>query len=414
MVGRLSRSAILHVGTEKTGSKAIQSVLAKRRIEIARLGCWYPSSPGRHNHIGLAIFAAPENTHDILEVFQDESGHDSPFDESKFARSLADEIAAIPSNVRTVIFSNEHCQSRLITVEHVSKLRSLLAPHFETITVILYLRRQDEMACSQYSTLLRGGGLSLDILSDIHGVFQSKHNPGDPVLAGYFEFEQLLNRYALVFGEAFVKPRIYEKNSLKDNNVAVDFLDLCGLPSWLARGTEAVNRAIPADGQIFLTNLNTRLADPQYSWDRRLSKKIRDICGTIAETRLSGPPRLPTRDKARRFYAGFKDMNERIREKWFPDRPTLFSQDFTRYPEFLDKIETSQPEAALRTAFVIIEELIREREEFEDMVHASNSWRVTAPLRATSLALKSCKAAKLLCRARLYLDGFRRKGLRDR
>jgi hypothetical protein len=262
--------------------------------------------------------------------------------------------------------------------------------------------------------LVACGGVLMDsVLRDIHKANDSAGGPVDPVWACYFDFEQMLDRYARVFGEEFVKPRIFEKASLKSGNVVVDFLDLCGLPSWLADGAEPVNRAIPADGQTFLTILNARQTDLQYSSDRRLSRKIRDICGTIAETRLSGPPQLPTRDEARRFYADFKDMNERIHKKWFPNRPVLFSEDFSQYPEFVDEAEASQHEMALRTAFVIIEELVREREDFEDKVHASNSWRVTAPLRAMSLALRALKTANFLCRARLYLDGFRRKGLRD-
>ncbi|MBU6419779.1 MAG: hypothetical protein KGQ79_08655 [Proteobacteria bacterium] len=405
MVGRLSRSAILHIGSEKTGSTAIQSMLVSRRDALDRLGYWYASSPGVDTHSALAMYAAPEYADDLLEAFPG-----GAFNEQEFFHSLANEIAALPSHVRTVIFSSEHCQSRLITIEHVAKLHALLSPYFDTITVIVYLRRQDEMAASLYSTRLRGGEPVADILSSF--------DQSEFFWARYFNYEQLLDRYAHVFGKSFVKPRIYEPNALLQGNAVHDFLNICGLPFWLAEEAAMVNRAIPADGQTFLLALNVWHAASGYSPNHDRAKPVRDACALIAEERLQGRPMRPARDEAQHFYEIFRASNERVREAWFPDRSSLFLEDFSQYPASADDaIDTHK--AALRAAFVIIEELVRERGDVEnklnavkDTFHASMSWRVTAPLRAASQARRTCRTERFLCRARRYLDAFRRKVLR--
>ena len=50
-----------------------------------------------------------------------------------------------------MIFSNEHCHSRLTEHRHIQKLSDLLSKYFESITILVYIRRQDEMARSAYS-----------------------------------------------------------------------------------------------------------------------------------------------------------------------------------------------------------------------------------------------------------------------
>jgi hypothetical protein len=386
------RSAILHIGTEKTGTKSIQLALTRRRKELAELGFWYPRALGDTNHSELAIYAAPENCSDLREPGQ--------FDEIQCVRSLAEEMASIPPHVRVVIFSNEHCHSRLITTEHVRKLRSLLAPYFETITVILYLRRQDDMAVSCFSTRLRCGHSDFDILPGIPRMRQSDPDRSqanlEDAFSYYFDYERLLDRYASVFGDQFVKPRIYEPSSLEAGNVTSDFLTTCGLPPSLSDGLEVTHRAIPADGQRFIVALNGYLADPNCALDRRSSKSLHENCLAILEARLSGSPVLPTRDEARSFYAQFTAINEQVRIKWFPERTTLFSETFHQYPESVQAHEGSPHESVIRASVIIIEDLLRRIERFD----TSKSWRFTAPMRALLLATHRFPAATFFARLR--------------
>ena len=347
------RSAIVHIGTEKTGTTAIQELLARHRDELADLGFWYPLSPGPFNHAALAIYSAPENMQG-MEANVPSAVRNGRFHENLFAQQLKDEIAGLPSQVHTVIFSNEHCQSRLVEYRHVQNLSNLLSIHFERITILVYLRRQDEMARSVYSTMLRFGNVSFDVLprtlpsaDDARGFYEVHWSR-------YFDIEHLLDRYATVFGKAAVKARLYERNFLENGNLIDDFLRVCGLPAWLSGNASQANGALSADGLAFLALLNGRIGqDPQ------LAAKTREICLPIIESNLVGPTLLPSREEAKRFYAQFGTMNERVRALWFPERPSLFSDDFSRYPETVDDSEVSQYQRAMRAALVIIDDLIK-------------------------------------------------------
>ena len=131
-------------------------MLAARRSTLPDLGFWYPISPGPTNHVALAMYAAPENMPG-MPANVPAAVRNGCFDEKLFAQQLKEEIASLPSHVHTVIFSNEHCHSRVIEDSHVQKLYDLLSVNFKMITILVYLRRQDEMARSAYSTMLRVG-----------------------------------------------------------------------------------------------------------------------------------------------------------------------------------------------------------------------------------------------------------------
>jgi len=364
-VSHRCRSAIVHIGAEKTGSEAIRQLLARNRRVLPDLGFWYPLSPGSTNHFGLALYSAPGNMPG-LEAHVPAALRNGGFDENLFAQQLKDEIAGLPAAVDTVIFSNEHCHSRVIEQRQVQRLYDLLSEHFESITILVYLRRQDEMARSVYSTRLRFGDASFDILPPTM-------LPTEP-FPRYFDIEHLLDRYAAVFGKDAVKARVYERDFLENGDVVDDFLKVCGLPAWLGSKAPQPNRALSAEGLAFLALLNER-----SDQDPRSSAKIRDICLPIIENNLRGPTLLPAREEAKRFYDGFGAMNARVRASWFPERESLFSNDFSQYPETADNSEVSRYQRAMRAALVIIDSLIEDK--------AAEKERLTTPARKRMFAL---------------------------
>lgn len=358
------RSAIVHIGAEKTGTEAIRQLLARNRHALPDLGFWYPLSPGAMNHFALALYSAPEN---MPGMEADVPGvvTNGRFDENLFARQLKDEIASLPSHVHTVIFSNEHCHSRVIEHWQVQKLCDLLSEHFESIAILVYLRRQDEMARSVYSTRLRFGDASFDIMPPTIV-------PTEP-FPRYFDIEHLLDRYSAVFGKDAVKARLYERDFLENGDVVDDFLKVCGLPAWLSSKAFQANRALSAEGLAFLALLNERSDE-----DPRSSAKIRDICLPIIESNLPGPTLRPSREEAKRFYAGFGAMNARVRALWFPERESLFSDDFSQYPETVDDSEISRYQRAMRAALVIIESLIEDKAAEQERLMTSARKRIFA------------------------------------
>jgi hypothetical protein len=73
---------------------------------------------------------------------------------------------------------------------------------------------------------------------------------------------------------------------------------------------------------------------------------------------LPGTGWRPTQDEARKFVARFEATNEAVRRQWFPDRPTLFSTDYSHLPA-----EAPAPDkrADARAAHDVILHLLREK-----------------------------------------------------
>jgi tetratricopeptide (TPR) repeat protein len=194
-------------------------------------------------------------------------------------------------------------------------------PLFGRVRVVVYLRRQDEAAVSRYSTALRAGAEAApEVLP----------RPGEE--ARQFDLAAMMDRYAAVFGTGAMLPRVFERESQLGGDVVRDFLHLCGLEG-LAPAEAAPrgrNLALRAEVQDVLRRFNARVEHLGMADRPRVDLSLR-------REGFQGRGRLPSRAEAVAFLDRFREGNERIRATWFPERPSLFSEDFDRYPEHEDR-----------------------------------------------------------------------------
>lgn len=313
--------AILHIGTEKTGTTSIQRFFGSNRRRLMRAGILYPRSAADryHNHTRLTAYAAEDGRYDDLRRALGVSNHpELERFRTSFRAALARETERRASGVHTIVFSNEHCHSRLVSKAEVSRLVELLRPLVSDIKIVVYLRRQDQMAVSLYSTHLKLGGTRSEI-------FPSRTTEASL----YYNLEQLLNRWEVVCGADRIEPRIYEPGALKDGDVVSDFLKIVDFAR--KKGvTEPVrvNESFSPDAQAVVREINQRMKLGRTGLGSVLRRQIINII--VART--PGRGRLPDRETAMAFYRMFEASNERVRRKWFPQRETLFDEDFTVYP----------------------------------------------------------------------------------
>ncbi|HYZ32360.1 MAG TPA: hypothetical protein VE684_08780, partial [Crenalkalicoccus sp.] len=312
------RRAIVHIGTPKTGSTSIQKFLIEHRRELLAAGFCYPTSPGMRNHTALPAYGAGEGYSGNVVRRAGGSG-DGGSIAARLERALAKEVGNLPEHVHTVLFSSEQLATRLDEVASVERLKQLLAPLFEEIRIVVYLRRQDEAAVSRYSTALRAGGETS---------FALLPPPGEE--GRLYDLAAILDRYGAVFGPDAITPRIFERSRLVAGDVVRDFLEVCGI-----RGIEpgeqppTRNPALRADVQELVRRFNAAVEQRALKDRPRIGVYLRD-------GRYHGKARQPTQAEAREFYQRFAEGNERIRARYFPDQPTLFAEDFSRYPEAED------------------------------------------------------------------------------
>jgi len=308
----------LHIGTGKTGTTSIQRTLGQNREALRDRGFAYPETPGPVSHTKLAVFLQ-ESAGAGVGRMQLRAGPTS-----LFLKPLQEEIAALPDTVHTVIFSSEHLFSRGMESGALPQLRALLGTMFDRFRVVVYLRRQDELAISRLSTRLKAGRAP-------DAVF-----PASERTRSGFNYDLGLAPWVDTFGLDSITARIFARGEMAGGDVVRDFLSVCGLPELPPAPAEANTSLLP-HAQEFLRLVNLP-AEPEVDGTATARKPARSwrpptYFRSFLTTQFGGRGALPSRAEAMTFFASFAESNERVRRAFFPERNRLFEDDFSRYPD---------------------------------------------------------------------------------
>jgi tetratricopeptide (TPR) repeat protein len=222
-------------------------------------------------------------------------------------------MSGLPAGTRLVILSAEQCGGLLDTPPLIEALHDLLAPHFERMRVVIYLRRQDQHAASGYTQALRVAHVGPPMLPR-HGPDRLRH----------YDYARQLEDWASVFGNDAMLVRIFERPRLLNGDAVDDFLALCEVPLAVPKDDpdRQSNLSLTPGGIDLVRALGQRLkASPEGLtaasplW-RRFSQ--------AASEALPGRGWRPHPAEAAAFLDRFEAVNEAVRRRWFPDQPTLF------------------------------------------------------------------------------------------
>ena len=311
----MSKRAIVQIGTEKTGSTTIQHFLATNRASLRANGFQYPSFCGAMNHTGLAAYAMAPGRHDSLRT---PFGYDGPNGVPAMRERMRIAAASELSADLTAIFCSEHCHGRLVDVAEVATLRDFLIDLFDDVEISVYIRRQDQLAVSLHSTRLKSGGTGTTILP--------KSGPGEPS----FDYDRMLGFWETCFGRDKVHVRLFDRRELTGGDVVSDFVAAWGLAGATPYASVPnQNEALSPLALEFLRRVNQQTvpADDMPADDLRGF-----LCARLSAL-FPGRGVRPARAEAEAFYARFRASNEAVRARHFPDRPSLFDEDFSSYPE---------------------------------------------------------------------------------
>ena len=150
---------ILHIGTEKTGTSTIQSFFHKNADKLLDHGILYPRAPygpDSASHIGLPVYARNEKrlAGDMLGKFGIKDAYAVEVFREELKTKFYNEFAS--HEFHTMVLSSEHLTSRLSEPAELERLKNLLEP-MGRVEVVLYLRPQEELVASSYSTTIRLG-----------------------------------------------------------------------------------------------------------------------------------------------------------------------------------------------------------------------------------------------------------------
>jgi len=220
---------------------------------------------------------------------------------------LKEEVKELPNHAH--LFSSEHCHTILYTCDCVSKVRDILTEIYSDIKIIMYIRRQDRVALSYYSTYLRMGGVSP---SPLLAVDKSNLN-----------YEDLLFRWTSVFGRENVEVRIFDDVEKDGRSVVEDFGDAIGCSGLLADSRK--NKGLGPVEQHLMQIINSRMG----CFD---GNTIRSAISLVSQSSPHAAFVSVGRGDVLEYMATFTASNEAVRGAYFPERPSLFDEDYSYYP----------------------------------------------------------------------------------
>lgn len=318
------KRCILHIGTEKTGTKAIQTYLRSVEAKLLTSGILFPTAADRGNLSQWEFAAVAHHApwkQDIGRVF----GITDALSQIEFTNQLRDTLTRefnANRNADTLVISSEHFQSRLTSVDDITRLRDFLALWVEQFEIIVYFRRQDQMALSFMSTRLKSS-------VKIHANDYLRTMGSTP---NYYLYDQIFSRWSEVFGKSNIQARIYDPAEWIAGDLTEDFCRSVDLPHPASKILR-VNQSLSPKAFHFLRVLNELY--PSIPGDR--NDPIRSALVRQVAILYPGKFYPIARADAEAFYQQFQQTNLNLQRLAFPDRQTsLFSNDFSEYPETAD------------------------------------------------------------------------------
>jgi hypothetical protein len=299
---------ILHIGIPKTGTKTIQWGLKINRgmlKEVYQIMIPFSclESGTSVNDVKLSAYARRDNRTDDI---RSRLGLTSPATLAQFRATFEREFLdeCYDAKCHTVILSSESCSSRLFFVDEIKRLQALLQK-IGSVEVVLYLRKQDELWASHYST-----GVKLGYQKDIA--------PPTPMQKrDLLDYEGLCNRWSEVFGLDFLRVRIFDHREFIAGDLLVDFFGAANVnvDASSLRKPAPQNRALDPKLLEFLRRFNKFLPYTSKSTNFKPDPRQGNLMA-ILEGLTTGNHQIMDRDWRRGLMAEFAEGNRHVARRF--------------------------------------------------------------------------------------------------
>ena len=292
MITMTKKHLYLHIGTHKTGSTSIQHWLKENRSLLEADGYYYPVEGAYFNN---SEASASLLAHAVLKK------------RPKYIGNMVINLDACVSDIRRDI-KNSSCTSVIVSSEHFSHAKKieevknifdLFSDLFETIRVIVYLRRQDLRLESSWSQNVKSGDITLS--------FDEFFN--EDLSAPKWNYFELMAPWIKIFGKDNVMIKPFEKAQFFNNDLVLDFLETIGFK------TDVINPSIKNESppielietlRLFGSSIPTRAERTAFF------RKFRSIPIKIDRTRYT----LFTVEKRKALLNQYKFSNQLVAKEY--------------------------------------------------------------------------------------------------
>jgi hypothetical protein len=316
---------IFHVGLPKTGSTTVQRFFCANRKLLSDNRILYPKSLGPASHRELILLANPKSEH-YRKV---RGGELSPEEIStrrlEYIDAFRQELDL--KKPETVILSSE--QLVWMSAKCYKLLeRVLRSVGLDDISVCMYLRPQAQWRASIIQQRIKVGGWSD---ADNFPV----DSPEDFGKRG--SYKQHILKWAKVFGENAIKPRLFGTPHFANGDLLDDILWMFELPDlkYYVR-PERQNEGLSEFACRMLMELNRsvpRFRDGKECARRKIVRKLVGEHMSTAKSKL--PPAKVSPDMMKRYENYYHKDNEWVRRRFFPERATLFQKPLHETPTLI-------------------------------------------------------------------------------
>ncbi|WP_114011464.1 glycosyltransferase [Cohaesibacter intestini] len=219
---------IFHIGSTKTGSTYLQHLMEQNRPELLRQGIWYPSfglfwqAARPHKQAGHAHFApaAVQGKRELRELIEE---------------GLVI-FSKMKNPIHTIIISSE--------AFFLNEKAPALVDYFDgfDVSMITYLRRQDEWANAQYAEFVAGGAVGR-VDSTMADWLESD------ITKRRLDYHSIIQLWAQKLDPSKIIVRPFERSQMVDRDLLSDFSYALDLPQLLAlpQPTEDKSNAFPLE-----------------------------------------------------------------------------------------------------------------------------------------------------------------------
>jgi hypothetical protein len=215
----LDLKLICHIGTPKTASTFLQNTCAANPEWLEQNGLYYPDlmAPSA-NHITL-FYANAVGIHDFARDYGLKTPEDVKDFRARLSDSVAEQVEAVSQNAHTMIMSSENLIANFKIIKEVGNLRDFLAPHFDDIRIIVYLRRQDDAILSMYGEFMRRGFKPAMTFEEF-----LKASLGPKTHTPYLYYRRVLSQWVEIFGKDAITVRLFDRKRLRNGDILADFM----------------------------------------------------------------------------------------------------------------------------------------------------------------------------------------------
>ena len=334
----------LHIGTEKTGSTALQNHIISTPPEYISTQIKTFESLGRGNNQALAFMFTNNLKIDsyfkmngILKL------EDWKAWRKQKAKALELELSRTSS--KTFLISSEHLQSCLRSIQEVQELKNYLYKHFDDVKVIVYLRDPLETAISRWSTQIKCGSPILKLPP-----------PSDQRLRTICSHKETILLWSLIFGIENIIPKCYDKLKFKNNSIHQDFLDTLNIrysPKDLLASDYKSNETLSYNQIAVLARLSKL---NNFKKNKEVYTAYKSICSHLLLNPLENVPTLSYQPSAREleiYTDYYNSSNEWLKTNFFANERSLWpskknygEKGRAMYLKHVDKIHTEAEIAA--------------------------------------------------------------------